>query len=521
MPDMLGYDDVYPDGNDGTVVPMRSRASSERDEEMSPEGDISPEEGRIVSAPGDPLPNAEQFIGDLYAHDEHDRLVHHGGQFEAWSGSCWPELEDAALRSRLYAYFKDAQYFGINPKTLEKELKPFQPTRHKVADLVDALKASTYVSRDVTAPAWLLRDEELLTAVSTPERGVLPCGSTPADELIAMENGILHVPTRVLLPHTPTYYVNWALPYAYRQDVSEPTKWFEFLHDLWGEDEQSKECLQEIFGYMLSGDTRLQKLFMFVGTRRSGKGTIARVLRGMLGAANVAGPTLSSLSTQFGLAGLVGKPCAIIADARLRSEDEVIVERLLSISGEDTLSVPRKYRDDWVGKLAVRFLLISNETPRLRDSSGALSSRFVLLHFRTSFLGRENENLTDELLVELPAILNWSLGGLERLRSRRRFVQPAAALEVLRELEDLGSPMNAFLRDHCEISPYEIPIEALYAVWRSWCADQGIDKPGDVQAFGRDLRAVVPGLGTKQPSAGGGSRLRYYVGIGLKKVNPQ
>ena len=73
-----------------------------------------------------------------------------------------------------------------------------------------------------------------------------------------------------------------------------------FLDELWGDDEESKSTLQELFGYLLSGDARQQKLFMLVGPKRSGKGTIARVLGGLLGQRNVAGPTLSSLSTNFG-----------------------------------------------------------------------------------------------------------------------------------------------------------------------------------------------------------------------------
>ena len=72
------------------------------------------------------------------------------------------------------------------------------------------------------------------------------------------------------------------------------------------------------------------------------------------------------------------------------SNDSVITERLLSISGEDSLTVDRKYREPWTGKLPSRFLILSNELPRLTDSSGALASRFVMLTMVTSFYGRED-----------------------------------------------------------------------------------------------------------------------------------
>ena len=51
---------------------------------------------------------------------------------------------------------------------------------------------------------------------------------------------------------------------------------------------------------------------------------------------------------------------------------------LLSISGEDTLTIDRKYREPWTGRLPTRFMILTNELPRFSDSSGALASRFVM-----------------------------------------------------------------------------------------------------------------------------------------------
>jgi putative DNA primase/helicase len=71
------------------------------------------------------------------------------------------------------------------------------------------------------------------------------------------------------------------------------------------------------------------------------------VLTGLLGAHNVAAPTLASLTTNFGLSPLIGCPLGLISDARLstRADGSVAVERLLSISGEDSITIDRKYRD--------------------------------------------------------------------------------------------------------------------------------------------------------------------------------
>jgi hypothetical protein len=68
--------------------------------------------------------------------------------------------------------------------------------------------------------------------------------------------------------------------------------------------------------------------------------TISRTLSRLMGGRrNVAGPTLASLGTNFGLSSLLGKPLAVISDARLgNTPSHIVVERLLSITGEDMRS---------------------------------------------------------------------------------------------------------------------------------------------------------------------------------------
>lgn len=344
--------------------------------------------------------------------------------------------------------------------------------------------------------------------------------NAPADELVACSNGLVHVPTRTLYPHSPQYFVHHSVPFAFEPEAPAPKRWFAFLRDLWGGDSETIQTLQEVFGYLVSGDTRQQKIFLLVGPKRSGKGTIARVFTAMIGRHHVAGPTLAGLGTNFGLSPLIGKPVAIVSDARLGGGDatSVVTERLLSLSGEDTLTVDRKYREPWTGQLPSRLVILSNELPRLTDSSGALASRFIIMIMTNSFFGRENPALTSELCAELPSIFNWALDGLERLRERGHFQQPTASQDAVREMEDLGSPVGAFVRDCCVVGPAcEVPCDGLYKHWCTWCEDHGRHK-SSTQVFGRDLRAVLPGLKVEQPRVGE-QRFRRYVGIGIRWNN--
>jgi putative DNA primase/helicase len=127
----------------------------------------------------------------------------------------------------------------------------------------------------------------------------------------------------------------------------------DFLLQLWPNDPQSISSLQEIFGYCLTGDTRQQKAFLLVGPRRSGKGTIARILARLIGADNTVAPTLAGIGTNFGIAPLIGKRVAIISDARLggRADQQAIAERILSITGEDAITIDRNFSPAWTGQL--------------------------------------------------------------------------------------------------------------------------------------------------------------------------
>ena len=198
------------------------------------------------------------------------------------------------------------------------------------------------------------------------------------------------------------------------------------------------------------------------------------------------------MSFDFGLAPLLGKPLAVISDARLdaKRDTSVVVERLVAISGEDTITVNRKYREQWTGKLPTRFLVISNELPRLGDASAAIANRFVVLLLQRSWLGREDHGLEARLHAELPAILTWALDGLDRLIAQDRFTRPESTDEAIVALQDLASPVAAFVRDYCEKGPlHEQRIDTLYGAWKLW-ADENGQRKTTAQTFGRDLPRI-------------------------------
>lgn len=448
--------------------------------------------GRVLPAPGRPMEVARVLVEQRFTRDDVLTLRHWRGGWWEWRTSHWREVENRAVRSQLYGFTEHALYDN------GEELAEWAPNRHKIGNLLEALAAVCFLSDEHDQPAWL--DGRAIGAV------------------VAVANGLLEVDRRQLHPHTPQFFNQTAVPFAYDSDATRPARWLGFLEGLWPQEPEAMDVLGEWFGYVVSGRLDLHKILLMVGPTRGGKGAIARVLGALVGHRNVAGPTLSSLGEDFGLAPLIGKSLAVVSDARFTGRNAgMMVERLLSISGEDTLTVNRKYKEQWTGKLPSRLHIISNELPRLGDASTAIVGRIVLLLLSRSWLGKEDHSLEQTLQAELTGILSWALDGLQRLTANgNRFTYLASADEAITVLRDLASPVSAFVRERCEIgSEKEVAVDDLYSAFKTWCEDSGHIKSSKA-TFGRDLRAAIPGI-RKQRGRDGGDRSHFYAGIALRR----
>src|SRR5262249_39548243 len=131
-------------------------------------------------------------------------------------------------------------------------------------------------------------------------------------------------------------------------------------------------------------------------------------------------------------------------------------ERILSITGEDLMSVDKKYSVDPVTqKFGTRLIICSNEMPHFDDASGAFAHRLIPLEMTTSHTGHEDVFLTDRLLTELSGIFLWPAKGLQRLREREKFDPPKRSFEIVQEIGEMGSPVRLFLDACCIVGENE------------------------------------------------------------------
>jgi putative DNA primase/helicase len=454
------------------------------------DGNLGPDEkdDRVDASRVDPETEAANVL-QSHQHLGFNRLIFWGGGFLYWTKGKFVPIPNSEARTIIVKSLNE-RFTGVGTSV--------------VSDVLEQVRAASLLSIQVQPPSWLTKNE------------------WKPEDVIATENAIVHLPTlsegstTYTTPSTPSFFTTSALDYDFDDSKPDCANWKSFINQLWPGDQDCIDTLQEWFGYCLTPDTRQQKILMMLGPKRSGKGTICRVLRSVVGDGNVCGPTLASLQTNFGLWPLLGKTVAIVSDARLsgRSDQAVITERLLSISGEDAQTIDRKNMEPVTTKLSTRFMIVSNELPRLQDSSGAFTGRMIVLRLSESFYGREDQQLSDRLMDEREGILHWAIDGWKRLRERSHFVQPESGMELVQQLNELASPILSFVEDRCEVDDcYTITVQDLYLGWCEWCKEVGRE-PTTTQTFGRDLSALLPRLRLRQTRIGA-HRVRTYDGIRL------
>jgi len=485
----------------GTAEDLAEIAGKTR--KWTPEDDDIP--WADVARPDDPYTIAALHRRQ-YKFDGLPTLIHHRGEFLLWRDSAYRPRDDMEVQGEV-ARTAHAHLMQLNADLEPKDRKKISTS--VVNGVALALRSLSQIDGEKEEPCWLGDDEPF-----------------PADEVLPARNMLLHLPSlvagdRATMRPTPAFYTRFSLDYDIDLNAPRPDLWHEFLDQVFPGDKEAVETLQEVFGLALTADTTQQKIFGLIGPKRAGKGVAARVLTALVGKANVAGQTLSAMAGNFGLAPLIGKRLCIVDDARLtgRNDLSIITERLLSISGEATLTVDVKHKPAWTGKLPTRLVILSNEIPRLPDSSGALAGRFIILKFTRTFYGKEDPGLTNKLLEELPGILLWAVEGWRRLNARGYFQQPASGGELIEQLLDLSSPVGQFIREECEVGPgREVVTGDLFNAWKRWCTENGRDHPGVATSFGRDLKAAAPEVQTSKPTTRPGypKPVRLYFGIGLK-----
>lgn len=375
--------------------------------------------------------------------------------------------------------FQGTHYRRLEPKELEKNVlstmlksRPNNDTVNGTSKFISLLTTNNHITK---SPSWITPGDNL---------------PNPKN-LIAFKNGILDISTNKWLEHTHDLFYSHCLEYDYDAKAT-CHNWLRYLNsEVFNFDKELIMQLQEWMGYMLLTSYDFQKIMVFLGAPRSGKGTIAGVIRHIAGPANVIAPTLSKLLLDPTLDLMQDKAIAIIGDAHkvaYNKRDEVL-EILKMISGCDPITFSRKYLGSITKKFPTRFTLCSNKMPEFIDSSGAMAGRLLVIPFRNSYLGKEDPKRLEKLLREAPGIMNWALEGAKRLQRKGKFTKTAAGDEILDDLSEQLSPIKAFMVDSVLVTDNKndtVTEVQMFNHYLAWCAVQD-NTPMKSTPFKRDF----------------------------------
>lgn len=446
----------------------------------------------VIASPEDPSTVFNE-IAPIWMFEEKLKLRYWRENWIEWRTTHWEIITENDVRAKLYEILSNLAY-----RTGKGELRRWAPTKGKINNILDVMRAKLLLSDKVELNTWL-NDFET------------------DEKFVSCKNLLVNVKSGETMPHNIDYFNTVSLPFNYDVGAPEPNEWLNFLDTLWNDSPNSILALQEWFGYIISGMTKFQKGLYLHGPKRSGKGTIGKLLMALVGTENSAGPTINSLTTNFGLAPLIGKSLAVVDDARwtnIRNISEV-VERLLTLISNGYITVDVKYKPLQQCRLDARFLIMSNDLPNVKEVSDAFIRRFIYLETTKSWFDKEDIDLEEKLKKELPGIFNWALIGLTRLLENGKFTIPERMAASIMEISCQASPVSAFINQLYDVGGYnEIPFRDVYALYCKWSLDNNIRKLSTVQ-FSRQLKVAYSGQVSSARHKINGSQVLTLIGLRL------
>lgn len=340
-------------------------------------------------------------------------------------------------------------------------------------------------------------------------------------EIVNVENGLLNIYTRDLMPHTPNFVSLIQYPVSYDPEAKCPN-WEKCVADWMSgpEPEVKTRLVKQFCGYILSPSMLYDRALFMVGDGGNGKSTFIDTVSKVIGPNATSHIDLDGLYGQFGMAGLVGRRLNIIEEVRGNYYESNKLKKL--ISGE-TVTIDMKYKDQFTFKPQAKFVFAVNEMPRVDDVSTATERRICAVTFLNNYRDNPNAKLRASvggLADELSGILNWMIEGAIDLKEMDNFVVTEEQTRMLDEYRQENSSVEGFISQCLVLEPFgSIKIPDLYAEYKKWAMSDGGRKTKANITFTKEMRAygAKNSRFTYEPRKYGGIEAKF-VGI---KLAPQ
>jgi putative DNA primase/helicase len=274
----------------------------------------------------------------------------------------------------------------------------------------------------------------------------------PSDaRYIAFNNGVYDLVTNELLPFSTdlviTNKIPWdCVPDAYNE-LTDKT-----LNKLACGDKTIRALLEECIGYCFYRRNEMGKAFILTGDKNNGKSTFLDMVKEMLGDHNISALDLKELGDRFNTSMMFGKLANIgddIGDDFLQGSQVSIFKKIVT---GNRIKAERKGQDPFEFNPFIKLLFSANDIPRMKDKTGAVLRRLVIIPFNASFSKNDPDfdpyikyKLIEQGSIEY--MIQLGIQGLQRIIESNGFSKSDKVEKQLNEYEEENNPIIAFIAD--------------------------------------------------------------------------
>ena len=298
----------------------------------------------------------------------------------------------------------------------------------------------------------------------------------PADaRYIAFRNGIYDVVEDTLQDFSPSIVITNKIPWDYDpqaySEIAERT-----LDRLSCGDRTIRALLEECIGYCFYRSNAYKKSFMFTGDKNNGKSTFLKLVKVIMGEDNISALDLKELGDRFSTSMVFGKLVNIgddIGDDFLQGTQVAMFKKIVS---GDRIKAERKGQDPFEFDPYVKLLFSANDIPRMKDKTGAVLDRLIIIPFNARF-SKEDPDYDPFIgykLIEPGSIgylIKLGIMGLRRVLEGQGFTRSDLVDRQLEEYEEENNPIVAFIHDleHGEDDIVNEAAADVYARYNVFC----------------------------------------------------
>ena len=303
---------------------------------------------------------------------------------------------------------------------------------------------------------------------------------------IGFRNGVYDIVTDQMQPFSPNLVITNQIPWDYNPNAYSALA-DDTLNKLACQDDDIRLLLEECIGYCFYRRNELGKAFILTGDKSNGKSTFLDCVKAILGEDNISALDLKEIGDRFSTSMMFGKLANIgddIADDFLQGSDVAIFKKVVT---GNRIKAERKGQDPFEFNPHVKLLFSANDIPRMRDKTGAVLRRLVIIPFNARFSKYLPDGSLDpdynpyikyELIEQssIEYLIRVGVEGLKRILTNNGFTKSDKVEAQINEYENENNPIKAFI-EYTGIDMIENePTSDVYLRYGVFCADNGMQK---------------------------------------------